>query len=112
MAKEDNLKPPWKKGETGNPVGRIKGSKNRATVARECLALLIKGENPLTGEEESITAEYLMTLKQIKKAIDSQDTNAYKAIMDSAFGAPKQEVEQTNIERKPPNIKFTKGDKK
>ena len=37
-----------------------------------------------------------MHLAQIKKAIDSQDTNAYKAILDSAYGAPKQ-TNETNL---------------
>jgi len=35
MAKEDNLKPAWDKGESGNPNGRPKGSKNRSTIARQ-----------------------------------------------------------------------------
>ena len=39
-------------------------------------------------------------LKQIKKAIEDKDTNAYKAVLDSAYGAPKQEVENTNITHK------------
>jgi len=30
--REDNLKPAWGKGESGNPNGRPKGSKNRATI--------------------------------------------------------------------------------
>ena len=35
--------------------------------------------------------------------IDEGDVNAYRALLDSAYGAPKQEIEQTNInaEREP-----------
>jgi hypothetical protein len=38
-----------------------------------------------------------MTLALIKKAREG-DVNAYKALMDSGYGAPIQQVEQTNIE--------------
>lgn len=37
MAKEDNLKPAWSQGESGNPNGRPKGSRNRSTIARQWL---------------------------------------------------------------------------
>jgi hypothetical protein len=80
MSKEDLI--PYKKGESGNPNGRPKGSRNRSTIIRELLEL---NENELK-----------MHLAQIKKAIDSQDTNAYKAILDSAYGAPKQ-TNETNL---------------
>jgi len=111
MANEENLNPQWKKGESGNPAGRPKGSPNRSTVARKWLALMLKEVNPLTGDLEEMSVEDLMTAKIMKKIFDDKDTNAYKAIMDSAFGAPKQEVEQTNIDRKPPKIEFTKSKK-
>jgi hypothetical protein len=35
---------------------------------------------------------------QINKAIEKEDTNAYKAVLDSAYGAPVQQIEQTNTE--------------
>jgi len=35
MSKEDLI--PFKKGESGNPNGRPKGSKNRSTIARRWL---------------------------------------------------------------------------
>ena len=38
-----------------------------------------------------------MTLALIKKAREG-DVNAYKALMDSGYGAPVQQIEQTNIE--------------
>ncbi len=110
MANEENLRPAWKKGESGNPKGRKKGSKNRSTIAREMLALNLKGINPVTGEEVEMTAEQLITLAQMKKALDNGDTNAYKALLDSAFGAPTQVVEQTNIDKTPPKIEWTDPD--
>jgi hypothetical protein len=98
MAKEDNLKPAWEKGESGNPNGRPKGAKGRATIARYWLEVNQNLKNPITGEQENMSQEDLITLAIIKKARDG-DVNAYKALMDSGYGAPLQQIEQTNIEQ-------------
>ena len=98
MAKrEDNLKPAWTKGESGNPNGRPKGAKNRSTIARRWLEVNQSLKNPLTGEQETMSQEDLMTLALIKKAREG-DVTAYKALMDSGYGAPLQQIEQTNVE--------------
>lgn len=97
MAKEDIKKHEYKKGESGNPNGRPKGSKNRSTIAKYWLEVNQNLKNPLTGENETMSQEDLMTLALIKKAREG-DVNAYKALMDSGYGAPVQQVEQTNIE--------------
>lgn len=91
--KEDNLKPAWAKGESGNPAGRPKGAKNRSTIARKWLEVNQNLKNPLTGEMESMSQEDLMTLSLIKKAREG-DVGAYKALMDSGYGAPVQQIEQ------------------
>ena len=82
-------------GESGNPNGRPIGSKNRSTIARKWLELEVNEKNPLTGLAEKLSYEDIITLAQIKKAKDEQDTNAYKALQDSAYGAPKNEVEHS-----------------
>ena len=92
--KENIQKHEFKKGESGNPNGRPKGSKNRSTIARYWLAVEQNLKNPLTGDKETMSQEDLMTLALIKKAREG-DTNAYKALMDSGYGAPVQQVEQT-----------------
>lgn len=89
---------PFKKGESGNPNGRPKGSKNRSTIARYWLEVNQNLKNPLTGQNETMSQEDLMTLALIKKAREG-DVNAYKALMDSGYGAPVQEVTQTIIEQ-------------
>ena len=81
MPNAENLIPA-QKGEVRNPKGRGKGNKNRSTIVRELLEL---DENELK-----------MHLAQIKKAIEKEDTNAYKAVLDSAYGAPKQTTD-TNV---------------
>lgn len=98
MAKEDNLKPNWEQGESGNPAGRPKGAKGRATIAKYWLEVNQNLKNPLTGENQTMSQEDLMTLALIKKARDG-DVNAYKSLMDSAYGAPTQQINQTFIEQ-------------
>ena len=88
----------FQKGESGNPNGRPKGAKNRSTIAKYWLEVNQKLKNPLTGTEETMSQEDLMTLALIKKAREG-DVNAYKALMDSGYGAPIQQVEQTIIEQ-------------
>ena len=83
MANEQNLKP-FGKNNNANPNGRPKGVRNRSTILKELLAL---NDNELK-----------MHLAQINKAIIKEDTNAYKAVLDSAYGAPVQQIEQTNTE--------------
>jgi hypothetical protein len=97
MAREDNLK---KFSSEYQPAknGRPKGSKNRSTIARKWLEVNQSLKNPLTGEQETMSQEDLMTLALIKKAREG-DVTAYKALMDSGYGAPLQQIEQTNIEQ-------------
>jgi hypothetical protein len=95
--KLNNLKP-FEKGESGNPNGRPKGSKNRSTIARQWLDVNQNLKNPLTGETETMSQEDLMTLALIKKAREG-DVAAYKALMDSGYGAPVQQIEQTILEQ-------------
>lgn len=96
MANKD-IEPRWQKGESGNPNGRPKGAKNRSTIARYWLEVNQNLKNPLTGDTETMSQEDLMTLALIKKAREG-DVNAYKALMDSGYGAPIQQVEQKNVE--------------
>jgi hypothetical protein len=95
--KLENLKK-FEKGESGNPNGRPKGTRNRSTIARQWLEVNQNLKNPLTGESETMSQEDLMTLALIKKAREG-DVSAYKALMDSGYGSPLQQVEQTIIEQ-------------
>ena len=96
MPNKENLIPA-QKGEIRNPNGRPKGAKNRSTIARQWLEVNQSLKNPLTGEQETMSQEDLMTLALIKKAREG-DVAAYKALMDSGYGAPLQQVEQTITE--------------
>lgn len=85
----ENLKP-FKKGESGNPKGSKPGVKHRGTIARKWLDLETKSQNPLSGIEEILSQEDIITLGQIKAA--RTDPSAYKVLMDSAYGTPKQDL--------------------
>jgi hypothetical protein len=98
MAGYKEIEPKWDKGQSGNPNGRPKGSRNRSTIARQWLEVNQNLKNPLTGVNETMSQEDLMTLALIKKARDG-DVNAYKALMDSGYGAPLQAIENTIIEQ-------------
>lgn len=97
MANEENLIP-YQKGQSGNPNGRPKGSKNRSTIAKKWLQVIQEAKNPLTLESEELSQEDLITLALLKKAANG-DVNAYKALMDSGYGSPVQQVEQTILEQ-------------
>jgi len=94
MSAEDIKKHEFNKGESGNPNGRPKGSKNRSTVARYWMEVNQNLKNPLTSKTETMSQEDLMTLALIKKAREG-DVGAYRALMDSGYGAPVQQIEQT-----------------
>ena len=97
MAREDNLKK-FTSEYQPEKNGRPKGSKNRSTIAKYWLSIEQDLKNPLSGDIETMSQEDLMTLALIKKAREG-DVNAYKALMDSGYGAPVQQVEQTIIEQ-------------
>ncbi len=94
MAKDENLIPATK-GEVRNPNGRPKGAKNRSTIVRELFELATKQKNVITGAEETLTQEQAITYAMLLKATKG-DVNAYKALMDSCYGAPKQTTD-TNL---------------
>ena len=99
MANEENLKS-WKPGESGNPNGRPKGSLNRSTIARKWLQTKSKIMNPISNEEESLTQEDIGTLALIKK-VRQGDVAAYKALMDSSYGQPKETLDLNQIAEQP-----------
>jgi hypothetical protein len=51
-------------------------------------------KNPITGEDEKLSQEDLMTLALLKKARNG-DVAAYKQLMDSGYGMPTQQIEHT-----------------
>lgn len=91
------LSPPFQPGERGNPDGRPKGSRNRATILREMLAVKLKDQdgklkkNPIT-EAETITYEEAIDAALVKKALNGH-LPAIQEIKDTLHGKIK-EVQQ------------------
>lgn len=100
---KDNLKPA-EKGEIRNPNGKPKGTQNRNTIARRVLAMEVNVPTDLYEHfqgmypdlPKTMTIEMIATLSVMKKAINDGEYLHYKAIMDSAYGAPKQEIDMTS----------------
>lgn len=95
MANEQNLKP-YAKGQTGNPNGRPKGSRNRSTIVREMLETELEEKdddgNP-TGR--MVKAVDLMTKAQLIKALTG-DSKAFELLMDSCYGKMTDKVQTTH----------------
>lgn len=79
-------------GKSGNPAGLKPGTRHTKTLLRELLAVTLEKENPLTKEKQVLTAEQLMHLGQIAKAINDNDTRAYEAVLDRIDGRPTQTI--------------------
>lgn len=45
---------------------------------------------------DDMTVELLMLFKQIERAIDKSDTQAFRAFMERAYGAPKEFIDHTS----------------
>ena len=90
MSKADLI--PFKKGQSGNPKGRPKGSKNRSTIIKEILSLMVKKVDT-DGKAEWQSKEYLMVEALVNKAIDKGDVNAFNAIYNNLYGNLKDSVD-------------------
>ena len=97
MPKEENLIL-WKKGQSGNPKGRPKGSKNRSTILKEIAELRTKGIDPVTGEEVWMTNEYRMAMAVIEKVIQKGDAQGLNMVLDSIYGKQKDTVDVNTTE--------------
>ena len=96
MAKEDNLKM-FSSDYQPKKNGRPKGTLNRSTIAKRWLNTIENIKNPMNGEMQFLTQEEIMTLSMLRKARNG-DVQAYKALMDSAYGAPKDTIDITQHE--------------
>ena len=98
MAGKGQIEPRWKKGESGNPAGRPKGSKNRSTIIREILDLMIKTKDD-DGNDVWRTNEYLMVNSMVRKAIEKGDVSAFNAVFDNVYGKLKDTVDMNTTEQ-------------
>jgi len=99
MANKHNLVN-WKKGESGNPKGRPKGSLNRNTIVKRWLKTKQKYKNPISHKDEALSQEDIMTLALINKARKG-DARAYSELMNSAYGKAKESVDMRQFIEQP-----------
>jgi hypothetical protein len=95
---------------TNQPSGEAKRNgllkrKTGVELARAILQLSFEGakDSPLKKAaaeyfkipEKEITVEMMLMFRQAEKAVQKGDTRAFDAVMDRAFGKPKQDVNAT-----------------
>lgn len=84
MSKEDNLTP-FKPGESGNPAGRPKGTKNMSTILREMLELDIEVDGVKITQKDAI-------IKKLIQKSTAGELGAIQEIFDRTEGKPKQDI--------------------
>jgi len=97
------IKAQWKKGQSGNPKGKPKGTEDTAKMIARILNKIIKLKDHETGEYKEITGKEALILKQFELAIKGNQ-QAFDRLFDRLEGKPKQIVDQTNINK---NYTFT-----
>lgn len=95
MSKEDLI--PYKKGQSGNPKGRPKGSKNRSTIVKEILNLMVQVKDD-EGNDKWQSNEYLIVQAMVNKAIEKGDVAAFNALYDNLYGKLKDTVDMNTTE--------------
>ena len=84
MSREDNLQPAprWKPGQSGNPAGKVPGTRSITTHLKELLEKKIDGpKSPLTPDGGKMSAAQLVALKLISQALKG-DMRAIMQIQD------------------------------
>lgn len=113
MPNPENLRPFTSENQPDTASKSRKGIPNGSTVARIVLSMAYETPADIHAKLVEIypdlpkktSIEFVGALQQAYKMINEKDTNAYKALHERAYGAPKQEIEQTNIT--PPEINIT-----
>ena len=95
MSKEDLI--PYKKGQSRNPNGRPKGSKNRSTIVKEILNLMVQVKDD-DGNDKWQSNEYLIVQAMVNKAIEKGDVAAFNALYDNLYGKLKDTVDMNTTE--------------
>jgi len=86
-----NPNPPnqFKKGQSGNPAGRKKGSLSLIPILKKELLKKVR----LKGKKQKITYARALIKKILKKAIIEEDVQMIKDIFNRVDGMPKQSMD-------------------
>ena len=96
MAKDDIKKHEFKKGQSGNPNGRPKGTENSKTRLMRLFSLVQSKTNPVTGAKEEFSVLEQMDMALVAKALKG-DVRAYNELMDRFEGKPEQTVKNEGV---------------
>jgi hypothetical protein len=105
MPKEDNLKPAWSKGESGNPNGRprkwiseLKDSGYKSSEVNDCILVMLS----MTLEElaevykhPKATALEKTVANAIKRSLEKGSLYSIETLLSRAVGKPKESVDHT-----------------
>lgn len=84
----------WVPGQSGNPLGNVKGIKQLSTQLKEIIDLEIEAEDSITGEKFSAPLRYFLNNRLLKNALNG-DNRALQEIYDRLEGKPKQKLDIT-----------------
>lgn len=85
---------PFKPGQSGNPAGKKKGTKNTATILRKIWQTKMEGKDPKTGRMRMMTVAEMSCYALAQKA-SKGDTRSIEIIMDRLDGKVPQAIEQS-----------------
>ena len=96
---------PFKKGESFNPNGRPKGSKNMVTVLKEMMEKKITRVDAVSGAKQMMTVKEALVNEMLAIAMAGTKQEVRLKAVDMAFdrvlGKPLQTVETTDIPATP-----------
>lgn len=95
---KDNIPAKKERGRPPKPRPVPSSRKDIADNTKFWLSLMTLASNPLTKKKELLSQLDIMTIKVINKA-KAGNINAYNALLDRAYGKPKQYTE-TNINQR------------
>jgi hypothetical protein len=80
---------PWVKGQSGNPKGKIKGTRSFKSILNNYLDKTLKSKDPFEGKTADIPARDIMMLKLIGEGLKGNLT-AIRYVCDMIDGPIKQ----------------------
>lgn len=89
VAKEDNLTP-FQPGQSGNPKGRPKGSRNLSAILKDMLDQDVEEDGQLVKFSDAI-------VKRLIQKANKGDIKAIQEIFDRTEGKAKQEIKNENF---------------
>jgi hypothetical protein len=99
MAEFPNKATQFTKDNQPEGKGRPKGSLNTKTILSRFFNFEMEQTNPFTKELEKMTVKELMSLVQIKKAMEG-DLPAYKELLDREEGKVTDKIDHTTLGEK------------